>query len=330
MPKDNIEIQTYMGYGNNKELICKGRILEQKKEISLTKGSWFRNVFRTLNRANSNELSNITISLFYNDWEKEVCSNTEGYYLCKIPISNLQQDHSVHISLNAHLKIKNIPLSFAQKEAISNQEIIIPSKKASFGVISDIDDTILKTDVLSFLGWRVIYNTFFYNALQRKPILKSNIWYQKLHLSNNVENPFFYVSNSPWNLYSMLKLFIEAHHFPLGPILLRDFGIKEYDDDYQNFETHKIDEIESILSSYPNLPFVLIGDGGQHDADTYIKIKKKHPDQIKYIFVYRLGKAKRQQKIEKLFENETNCFFIKSAEEGITISSKIGLINYPT
>ena len=39
--------------------------------------------------------------------------------------------------------------------------MLIPSKQAEFGIISDIDDTILHTGLVSTLKWRVIYNTVF-------------------------------------------------------------------------------------------------------------------------------------------------------------------------
>jgi len=36
--------------------------------------------------------------------------------------------------------------------------------------------------------------------------------------------PFFYVSSSPWNLFSYIVAFQRAKGLPLGPLLLRDWG----------------------------------------------------------------------------------------------------------
>jgi phosphatidate phosphatase APP1 len=49
-------------------------------------------------------------------------------------------------------------------------ELLIPEKQAEYGVISDVDDTILKTDVTSFLKLRLLKNSLLTNAYQRIPL----------------------------------------------------------------------------------------------------------------------------------------------------------------
>ena len=48
-------------------------------------------------------------------------------------------------------------------------------------------------------------------------------FYRALHAG---VNPFFYVSKSPWNLYAPLVEYLEVQGLPLGPLLLRDFGLR--------------------------------------------------------------------------------------------------------
>ena len=43
--------------------------------------------------------------------------------------------------------------------------------------------------------------------------------------SEGTFNPIFYVSSSPWNLYEHLDEFLSIHRIPIGPLLLRDWGL---------------------------------------------------------------------------------------------------------
>ena len=126
-----------------------------------------------------------------------------------------------------------------------------------FGIISDIDDTILQSDVTEPM--KLFYNTVFQTPENRKPTPGTQEFYQTLHRGfNNDQNPFFYISNSPWTLYRRLCTFIQHKQFPLGPILLRNLTLAEL----QN-SMHKKTTITRILEDFPHLPFVLIGDSGR-------------------------------------------------------------------
>ena len=73
-------------------------------------------------------------------------------------------------------------------------ELLIPEKNAEYGVISDIDDTIMHTGVTSFLKWRLLKNSLLTNAYDRIPLKGAAELYQKFHLgkSGKNKNPMFY------------------------------------------------------------------------------------------------------------------------------------------
>lgn len=81
-------------------------------------------------------------------------------------------------------------------------------------------------------------------------------------------NPIFYVSNSPWNIYDLLTKFLDIQNLPEGPVLLRDYGL-EYIRKRANSRGHKLDTISDILRTYPELPFIMLGDTASKDADYY-------------------------------------------------------------
>ena len=58
------------------------------------------------------------------------------------------------------------------------------------------------------------------------------------------------MSKSPWNLYAPLVEYLEVQGLPLGPLVLRDFGLRMK-------KNHKAEAIEAILRTYPALRFIL-------------------------------------------------------------------------
>jgi len=96
-------------------------------------------------------------------------------------------------------------------------DVLVPDGAARFGVVSDVDDTILQTGVQRV--WLMIRRTFTGSALTRSPFEGAADLYRDLAAGTN---PVFYVSSSPWNLHAFLVAFLRHHDFPRGPVLLRD------------------------------------------------------------------------------------------------------------
>ena len=176
--------------------------------------------------------------------------------------------------------------------------VMVPSPRARLGVISDIDDTVVHSDVTRKL--RMLLTVALSSARTRKPFAGVAAFYRALHQD---VNPFFYVSKSPWNLYAPLVEYLGLQGLPAGPLLLRDFG-------WRMPKQHKETAIADILATYPKLPFVLIGDSGEHDPEIYAGIVRRFPSRIRAIYI-RLVKpdAKRIRAVEKLVAEvaKTGC-----------------------
>ena len=89
----------------------------------------------------------------------------------------------------------------------------MPSQGARFGVISDIDDTVVTSNVTSKL--RMILTVALTNARTRKPFKGVAAFYRALHAG---VNPVFYVSKSPWNLYAPIVEYLEVQGLPRGTV----------------------------------------------------------------------------------------------------------------
>lgn len=329
-PKDPLQIHGYQTYGTSNHLYIMGRALEDEG-VDLDKtgfASAFKNAYKQFK---SDELADAKLKIrLPDDRVFYAVTDKEGYFKIDKRVENLGALTNEEGWLQLELGYDDAN----QKRFIKNNnrfsgQMLIPSKKAEYGVISDIDDTILKTGVTSILKWRVIFNTLFTNVGNRTPFKGASSFYNKLHLgrSGTAANPMFYVSNSPWNLYHYLQAFIKHNNFPKGAILLRDFRTP-FDRTPKPEKPHKQREIRNILKTYPDLQFVLIGDSGEHDADIYIEIAEEFPERIKAIYLRSVNHEKRAFRVRGLLERfeVTPALLVKDSTAALEHARDLELI----
>ena len=79
----------------------------------------------------------------------------------------------------AEIELIDAPISFSP--GLKNTgHVLIPPMDSEYGVISDIDDTIVKTTATDLLA--MAKNTFFYNAHTRLPFAGVSEFYKSLQL----------------------------------------------------------------------------------------------------------------------------------------------------
>jgi len=120
----------------------------------------------------------------------------------------------------------------------------------------------------------------------------------RLISGGNANNPFFYVSSSPWNLFEVLAEFLELRKIPAGPLLLRDWGVSSVDPGEGGHAGHKTRHITTLLELYPALPFILVGDSGQEDPEIYHRAVRDHPERI--LAVYIRNVSRRPERVEAI------------------------------
>jgi phosphatidate phosphatase APP1 len=95
----------------------------------------------------------------------------------------------------------------------------------------------------------------------------------------------FSVSSSPWNLHDLLTEFLTLQKIPIGPLMLRDWGMNAQESLPTGHAGHKLGAIRRILDLFPALPFILIGDSGQEDPEIYHRVVHDHPDRILAVYI---------------------------------------------
>lgn len=290
---DPIQIVPYRTYGTQRRMYIKGRVLEDKKiTAAADKDTIFHNLLNMYKRFESDEVPGAILQVTLDKKPLQVTTDKEGYFVLDLhpeePIITETLWHSVP------LQMIDAPIPF-QKDLQANAEVMIPPADAEFGIISDIDDTIIKSTATNLLA--MSRTTFLNNARTRLPFAGVSEFYRALQLGRNGKrnNPFFYVSSSPWNLYDLLKEFLDLNSIPAGPLLLRDFGLNAEMVTGSGHLEHKFKEIKQILEAYPHLPFVLIGDSGQEDPSIYREVIKAFPGRILSVYIRDVELAERKR-----------------------------------
>lgn len=301
-----IVVANYGGFGREDYLYLKGRVLRDKAISRAERDGLLRNVINNFKRFNSREVPGAEVEIHWGDQVFWRTTDAEGYFVVEEQFdAPIALDQTTSNWQEAKVIVNSVPGQIAV-DFHSFAPVQLPSK-CEFGIISDIDDTVLQTDVTSKLMLKAMWHTIVKNAGNRRAFSEVAEFYQALQLGidGKGENPMFYLSNSPWNLYDLLTDFLSINHLPKGNVLLRDFGLP-YEDKPEDYQGHKVDMLEKILSTYPDIPFILLGDSGEKDTDIYLTVAKKFGHQIQQIYIRDVQHQRRANRIKSLIEKHEN------------------------
>jgi phosphatidate phosphatase APP1 len=225
---------------------------------------------RTLRQFLTDELPGVPLRVTVADETTEVVTDEEGYFLARLQPSAA--------ALTSPWTLGEVALDGSYRGLTGRHTariaVRVPPDEAGFGLISDIDDTILETGVQRLR--QMLTQTLTGSALTRTPFPGAAALYRDLAAG---VNPVFYVSSSPWNLHTFLVAFLQHRDFPLGPVLLRDLlGTS-------TGREPKHVRIREILDLHPTLRFVLVGDSGEEDPQVYADIVREYPERILAVYI---------------------------------------------
>lgn len=292
---DPVQVLPFRGFGTPELLHVQGRVREQKGVEGTTEdSSLWRNISNTLSRLESDEIPGARLRATFGDVRQETASDKEGYFVFDLPLEKPVGAgwHDVEVELLESVGKPASPTVTAR--------VLVPSPRAEFGIISDVDDTILRSRSTDLL--REVEILFGSGAEDRVSFPGVPALYQALvrGADGGGENPVFYVSKSGWNLYDLLEAFMEMKGIPAGPLFLSDLRVIEGPSEVMGSARHKWDSIDLLLRTYPELPFVLIGDSGMHDPELYREVVERHPGRVRAVYIHDVSEGGRDDEVERI------------------------------
>ncbi|HEY4303147.1 MAG TPA: phosphatase domain-containing protein [Gemmatimonadaceae bacterium] len=277
------EIAPYRGFGTTSRVLVQGRAMRARDLAPAGEhDNIVVNLINTYKRVDSNALPHARVSVRISDVEREIVTDDEGFFREWIDLATplvVEGDwHPVHFRLLS-------PLQSTQPDVRASGRIRIPRPTATFGVISDLDDTVIQSRVANFL--QAARTIMLGNARTRLPFAGVAAFYRALECGGDGSqcNPIFYVSSSPWNIHDVITEFLSLQKIPDGPVMLRDWDLELSALASSRLKKHKEPLIREILDAYPTLPFVLIGDTSQQDPEIYREIVRAYPGRILAIYI---------------------------------------------
>ena len=257
----------------------RGRVLDTPTLVEATpEDSAWRNLLGALARLESDEVPGAVVRVRAGEVERDVIADEEGYFEARFPTP---AGEGLWRPVEATLVAAPEPWV---PGGVSRASYQVPGPGAEFGIISDLDDTVIRTEATSLL--RMARRTFLDNAHTREAFDGVATFYRALAFGPaGVERPFFYVSSSPWNLFDLLVDFLQLNGIPPGTLLLKDYGLTADHLLATDHVSHKLGNVLTVMDHHPELGFVLMGDSGQDDAEVYARVVAERPDRVRAVYL---------------------------------------------
>lgn len=266
----NFRIESYGGHAGPTHAFVRGRVLDNPEPSKAAEGEGVgAALLRSTRNFMTRELPGVPLRVELGGTSVDTSTDSDGYFLARLPVSTPLDTPFATGSVSLHGEYRG--LSALPPTAV---DVRVPGANARFGIISDIDDTVIKTGVQR--TGHMIMQTLTGSALTREAFPGAAALYRDL--ARDI-NPVFYVSSSPWNLHAFLIAFLDHHGFPRGPLFLRDLLGTSAGREPKHGRIHE------ILELHPDLQFVLIGDSGEKDPAIYADVIASYPGRILAVYI---------------------------------------------
>lgn len=269
-------------------------------------------------------IADVTVKVTIGSHSEEATSDELGFLDIRIPMQLAPGWHVIDID----------PVADGVSVPHTTGRVFVPDPAGGLAVVSDIDDTVLKTGLTQ--SWTVpLARSLLYDVTDRTPVPGMSAFYEAITRGpeGTSQTPFFYVSTGTWNYYDYLVAFLNLHRFPRGPLFLTDWSPSS-ERLMRDGREHKRQTIRALFKANPDLDFLLIGDVGQGDPETYELMAREHPGRVKAIFLVYVGShlPERSEEVAaravKLREEEgIPMYYASDAAEAATAAWQLGLVD---
>lgn len=293
-----LRVEPFFGFRSEDRLLLTARAL-RAHEPTFASRSFLGDLRTMLRQYLSREVPDLELEIRYSSTDcgpvtHTVRTDSEGYARFEISFPSSRERPSHTSWETATLRWKAMPGAYEGGEVTAR--ILAPGAQAGLGVISDIDDTIMETGITGNLraiarNWKRVMvqmpseRLLVPGAQEFLSALGGDAGLVDDPASVPSKRPVFYVSSSPWNLFSYLVTFKRQRGFPIGPIMLRDWGFNRRTLGSEGHGFHKLESVERIVEHFPDLRFVLVGDDTQRDIIAFAQVVTARPERVAGVFI---------------------------------------------
>ena len=171
-----------------------------------------------------------------------------------------------------------------QDAAPSSAKVFVVAEDARFGLLSDIDDTVVVTALPRPM--LAAWNTFVLDEHARVATPGMAVMMERV-LRGRSGVPVLYLSTGSWNVAQTLTRFLNRNLYPEGTLLLTDWGPTEAGW-FRSGMKHKVDQLRRLAVEFPDIQWLLVGDDGQHDPEIYAEFARRYPQNVCAIVIRQL------------------------------------------
>ena len=216
-------------------------------------------------------INEVTVTITINGIDTVVKADRGGVVDVQIPMKLSPGMHTVQIQ--------------AEGSEVTESTIHVISPKATVGLVSDVDDTVMVTALpRPFLA---AWNSFVLDEHARVPTPGMAVFLSRV-ADIQEDMPVVYLSTGAWNVAPTLRRFLGRNLYPQGTLLLTDWG-PTHDRMFRSGRAHKETQLRRLASEFPKIKWILVGDDGQHDESIYAEFEKEFPGNVKAVAIRQLS-----------------------------------------
>ena len=274
---DKYVVSFHECYGDTQFMAIHGRLLEMRaQERYSTDDGKLQNLAKSAKTLRNPAIAEYATTVDLASFRWPIKTDGEGYfsYLRATPPDLSPGWHALSVPdarVAAHARL-----------------LIVPSAN-TVGLISDIDDTVVESEVLD--KKKLLKNTYLKNPAQRKAVPGVAGFYKTLAQKNPQPEsaPIFYLSASPSQLHERIQGFLDINGFPAGVLITKKLNRDKNADPWLDQVEYKTAQIERILLRLPHVRFVLVGDDGEKDPEIYNDIATRFPSRIDSVYIRKVN-----------------------------------------
>ncbi|MEO5698720.1 MAG: phosphatase domain-containing protein [Burkholderiaceae bacterium] len=302
------KVQAHRGFGTPTRLIVSGHVIkgsaddpEPEPGVGL-----MADIRATVRRYIESEVMGARLTIRAGAAQAVTFSDSDGYFSAELPVvppAGESEGGGDGVTWrDVTVTLDDVPGSRLPPQEVGAEVMVVPAG-TRFGVISDIDDTVMNTGISNLRrNWRQVIRS---DPRLREAFPGLPELYRALACDRHgvQRQPIFYVSSASWGFYKLFTRFMELQRIPRGPLLLKNYGLDGEQWFSGDHSLHKTRMIERLFATYPDMRFILVGDSGQHDARIYRGVVDRHPDRVLAVWIRDVSdKPERKAEIQTLID----------------------------